>query len=231
MPKRKKQGWPEGDRAFSLYAQRVGDTPREHLQWALRHVETPPGQRTPGDRENLRMEIAALIARRPVPPIYSGVLMGDDKGLDAPSDDEVVQILGAFNEMLTAALNREKVPVATVKLSRFLSWHPASERFVPDERVKDIEDTWLLSARWLIGQDIEKAGHLLKECPAHAPRGEPGETCKTLFVAKRPNQTYCSGTCQTRAATRAYRRVDDTPVFRERMKSKVKASRKSRKEV
>ena len=229
MPRRKKRGWPEGDRAFSLYAQRVGDTPRDHLQWALRQVETQSNQRTPGDTENLRMEIAAFIARRPVPPVYSGVLTGDDRGVDAPSDDEVTQILGAFDEMLMATLNREKVPVATVKLSRFLFWHAGSERFVTDERVKG-EDNWLLSARWLLGQAIEKAGHLLKECPAPAPRGEPGETCKTLFVAKRPNQTYCSGTCQTRAATRAYRSGEATPVAQERKKAKEKTSRKLRKE-
>ncbi len=230
MLKTKKQGWPEGDRAFSLYAQRVGDTAREHLQWALRQVETPPGQRTPGDTENLRKEIAAFIARRPVPPVYSGVLTGDDKGVDVPSDGDVAEILDAFDKMLMAALRRERIPVATVPLSRSLIWYPSSEGFIALDNVKK-EESWSMRARWVLGRDIEKAGHLLKKCPAPAPRGEPGEICGTLFVARRPNQTYCSATCQTRAATRAYRSGEVTPVVQERMKTKEKASGKPRKEV
>lgn len=227
MSKRENQGRAAIERVLQLCAPRVGSTPQDRLRWALGHVEVPLSERTPGDIENLRMEIVYFIhARRPVRPVFSGVLVADDKGtVDAPSDREVAQILEVFDGLLKAALHRETVSVATVKLFRFLVWDPSSEEFVARETPKD-EETWLLSSRWLLGQDIEKAGHLVKTCPAPAPRREPGDTCGRTFVAKRPNQTYCSATCQTRASTYATRRGEETPVVRERRADRSRNQRK-----
>ncbi len=214
MGRKKKVTWPAGEAAWRLYAERVGDTPRAHLEWALRQIESY--QLTPADRENQRLEIAAFVARRQVKPVWTGVLEGSDEKVDAPTDKEVKQVLEGFRVMLTAAKERREVHIGQIKIRRVAQWAelPAN-KYVRYEIHDEVEsdETWELRARVVLGRAIGKAGHLLKECPAPAPRGEPGDTCGTWFVAKRPNQEYCSATCQSRASTRAARTGTDTPVM------------------
>ena len=54
----------------------------------------------------------------------------------------------------------------------------------------------------------------MRTCPAPKIRGKAGETCDLPFHPKRPNQVYCSATCQSRANTRASRTDTETPHMR-----------------
>jgi hypothetical protein len=226
---RMQRQWPEGDRAFSLYYERVGRTPREHLRWALALVDRPGGWKafTPGDKDNLRLELATFAGKNAELPGYGGIT-GSAGKVDTPTDEVAQQILEAFDNMLGAAIRRESISLGLITVEREIYWWEKTGQFLRWE-VAVRTAGWMLRARLALGRAIVEAGHLLKVCPAPAPRGEQGKTCDTRFVASRPNQAYCSAKCQTRAATRAYRSGESTAVAQERA-AKLEASRKSRKE-
>ena len=143
--------------------------------------------------------------------------------------------LGLFDEMLGAAIRREQINAGTFRIRETLYWWewPASSRalgrrqdtyYLGSEVFGVVE--WKHLARRALAYAIRDAGYLLKACPAPASRGEAGESCGTLFVANRPNQEYCSATCQTRASTRAARRGEETPVVRKRREQAATKKRK-----
>ena len=131
-----------------------------------------------------------------------------------------------FDEMLWAAIRRE--PIIEDPPSRCeIRWDDSDGIFV--QIVNPFEFSgWLGRARAYFLRTVLIGGHLLKICPAPTSRGKDGELCDTRFVASRPNQAYCSARCQTRAATRAYRSGDSTPVAK-MLTAKDRAGRKSRK--
>ena len=131
-----------------------------------------------------------------------------------------------FDEMLWAAIRRE--PIIEDPPSRCeIRWDDSDGIFV--QIVNPFEFSgWLGRASAYFLRTVLIGGHLLKICPAPTSRGKDGELCDTRFVASRPNQAYCSARCQTRAATRAYRSGDSTPVAK-MLTAKDRAGRKSRK--
>lgn len=229
--------WPHGDEAYYPYLTRLG---RERdgedrsvaLRWALSLVDKPGGWNglTPGDRQNLRMEIGCFAGS--IYQTNNGRVLPIDDIPPPPTEKEVQQVLLMFDEMLWAAIRREPVVYEDVRGKKRLVW-----RYLPGvgERY-DYEFHFSPKRRWLEMASIELTvaihdyGHLLKLCPAPASRGKDGEVCDTRFVASRPNQAYCSARCQTRAATRAYRSGDSTPVAK-MLAAKDRESRKSKKGV
>ena len=202
---------------FHLYSERVGRTGQERLRWALSIVDKPGGWRafTPGDRLNLRLELLT----------FMGLGIGlDMRRLEAgeepigahgrivpPTEAEVGQILEMFDKLLVAAIRREDIVLDPSPAKRTLQWLEQDGHY--GVRTDHIEKAgWIYYARKELVDAIGESGHLLKICPAPAKRGKEGETCNTRFVARRPNQAYCSARCQTRAASRAYRSGDSTPV-------------------
>jgi hypothetical protein len=168
------------------------------------------------------------------PPFWTGILEGEDGKVDTPADEDVKAVLNGFDVMLAAVKERREVPVGRFQARRVVRWlnFPAQKcvRYMIRDEVES-NQTWELRARVRLARVIEEAGHLLKECPAPAPRGEAGDTCGIWFVASRPNQEYCSATCQSRATTRAQRTGTDTPVMakkRDEAGVKLKRARKSK---
>src|SRR5262249_30742510 len=95
------------------------------------------------------------------------------------------------------------VDLGSVNVKAHLVWSTGRQRFLV---VTDLPSaSWSTRVLRSIGRRLEAHGHLLKECPAPGVRAKAGETCGAWFVAGRPNQNYCSGTCQSRAATRNFR--------------------------
>ena len=180
---------------------RIGETPRERLEWAVRMVQKNPRTMMPGDWSNARQEIAVFVAVQPDGRIDC------DKRIDVPSDAETRATLRAFGDAIKKVVLREPVPLASFTSKVELHWFPAHQRFIERERT---ETKWLTRAMRALGRLILDHGHLIKECPALAPRGKEGDKCGRWFVATRPRQEYCSTRCQTRASTRASREDTDT---------------------
>jgi hypothetical protein len=83
------------------------------------------------------------------------------------------------------------------------------------------EQEWPDLAAIALDRLIGVHGHLVKECPAPAIRAKAEEICGRWFVAKRPNQDYCSSTCQSRASTRATRGGTQTAAVRRRVTTTI----------
>lgn len=177
-------------------------TLRDRLAWAVALVQREPREMTPGDRENLRLGLWAF-------PIY---LPSDRIGLLPPDEQEVREILKRFGDMIAKAARREEIE-RRGKPPLILSWNSQTGRYTELARLADPDacerTLWIL---------LREYGHLVKDCPAPAVRAKAGETCGVRFVAKRPNQDYCSATCQSRASTRAARAGTETPAARLRGK-------------
>jgi hypothetical protein len=251
MPQEQRDGRLEDVEELLLYLRRIGRTPQEQLRWALASVERPGGWKglTRGDRENLRLELAAFaglstgLPHNPShwgPPGSADEIVINPRRLDpktlkefslalsllaVPNDKQAREILEAFDEMFWAAIRREPITFDAVTVERKLLWHEEVGRYSSSEATRK-STNWSLRAQLALGRAIANSGHLLKLCPAPASRGGEGATCDTRFVAGRPNQAYCSARCQTRAATRAYRSGDSTPVAK-LLAAKDRAGRKA----
>ncbi len=221
MPKRReKPKWAAGERAMEIYYANVGSSPRQNMEWALSRVEKNPSEYTPGALQDLLQEIAVFCRFKSKVPGQGAISGGsDDEAIDAPTEAEAREVLDIFLEMLGKAIRRERIHAGTLKIREEVFWWiwpksslalgPKRDQYMLSSRVVDAVE-WKDLARRAIAHAIVQAGHLLKECPAPAPRGDAGEVCGNWFVAKRPNQEYCSATCQTRASTRAARKAEET---------------------
>lgn len=193
-------------------SRRIGTAPRDRLAWVVRIVQQNPTEWTPGDRENLKLELAGFYhseSRAQGMPYY-------------PADDEVKETLQAFRKAIERAVHRERISAGEIigeiigrrfragEVLTFLSavWDASAGRFVAWDG-----DTaeWPTRVMFTLVRLLVEWGHLVKECPAPASRGREGEACGVWFVANRPTQEYCSGTCQSRASTRAVREGTETP--------------------
>jgi hypothetical protein len=183
--------------AWHAILDRVGWSPLDRLRWAVRSVER--GHRlTAGEQEDLRAELAVFAGLGPV----GGGAEWEDGQIRKPQADEVQPILSEIGRLLQAAVNRERVLVARRVADLSLTWDARAGRFM--EWDDDEDDDWSLRARRVLARLLREYGHLLKECPAPAPKEHDG-TCETWFVATRPRQGFCSPRCQSRAATRRFR--------------------------
>lgn len=230
------EAWKKAVEFVEFVHRRIGTTPRDRLAWVVGLVQRNPKEMTPGDRENLGLELAGFYhfeARaKGEPYIYS--------------DEEVQEVLRAFGVVIERAVQRERISVGGIMqevekafagkggrpqhphrpgdilTDLAVVWDDQGGRFIPWEAEVA---AWTTRAVRALVRLIMGYGHLVKECPAPAPRGEEGETCGTWFVAKRPNQEYCSATCQSRATTRANRTGSDTPVMAKRRAMAEEAAR------
>jgi hypothetical protein len=97
---------------------------------------------------------------------------------------------------------RDQIPLSSK--TSYLAWFPGHKYrkpayYISTEYQYELEP---IVFGELVRQ-IQEYGHLIKKCPAQAIRAAKGETCGKWFLAKRPNQDYCSATCVSRKTTRA----------------------------
>lgn len=182
-------------------------TPRDQLAWAIRLAKPGPPAVTEDDWWDLRQDLVRFAEARPVFGQAGYEIFAGRKAVgvrrewaSTPSQDEAEQTLTAFQEIFTAVIRRQRADLGKIETRPALLWAKDVNRFVLKESGAGIVDRAVL----VLARLLEEFGHLVKECPAPAPRGTR-KACGTWFVASRPNQTYCSARCQSRATTRASR--------------------------
>lgn len=189
-------------RAREVALDRIGRTPRERLAWVVSLAEKAPKDFLPGDWENLRLELAVFCSYGPS-GFYEAGLAARGGEIVRPSVEEAKQLHTMLGEMILLAIQRKRIPLGSVTREPVVSWDNRGKRFLWAE--VPYRKGWSLRAKEVLAALLVDFGHLVKECPAPAPRGQEGEACGTWFVAGRPNQDYCTPQCRSRATTRMYR--------------------------
>ncbi len=162
--------------------------------WVLRFAQKDLRTLTAGDWYNLRLELAAFIL--PFQETKEDVTL--------PSRHEVRQIHQRFRAVLS-----ELIRVGRVKIGGYRSIElirdqtGATSILIQPSSSASPTQPYLLYLSILLFERRD----LVKACPAPAPRGARGESCGQWFLARRPNQVYCSRRCQTRASTRTFRQA------------------------
>jgi len=180
-------------RAIDAALDRIGHTGQERLEWLLRRVHEPP--QTPEGVAAFERDI-----------YFYGVLgsvlgFGSADGVSAPPKGYGKRILEKFHDTFSRVIARDQIPLSSK--TSCLAWFPGHKSrkpayYISTEYQYELEPI-------VFGElirDIQEYGHLIKQCPAPAVRAAKGETCGKWFLAKRPNQDYCSATCVSRKTTR-----------------------------
>lgn len=179
---------------------RVGLTDRDRLTWLVGAVQKRLAELPPGERSDLRQALFFyMVVDLRLKP---GEMNLGPPGEEIPplTDLELRDLLAYCEGMLRAVARRQKLnaPGRGVEREhlvwdgegRYIFWELYSTR------------SWKEWARVALWRQVAAYGHMVKECPAPARRGKPGEVCGLLFMAKRPNQDFCSSTCRGRAGVR-----------------------------
>lgn len=192
---------------------RVGGTPHQRLDWAVRFAYRPLDGLTRGDWSNVRLELTAfagvLIREHDVDEVGRRSLTRRRPERDAPagySPEDVQTLHREFARIIGDLLRSDRVDVGmyelTLTIERFPVPPAGSTRPV---RLTTSFPPGTSRATHVLAHLLGLYGHLVKECPAPLARGARDERCGRWFVAARPNQVYCSARCQSRATTRASR--------------------------
>ncbi len=185
---------------------RVGTTPAQRLDWAIRLGSRDLNTLTPGDWANLRLELTAFAdvlirQRRDQRKMREG-----RSGAALFSHAEVREVHREFSRIIGRLLRADSVTVGTYEITLSLERWPASEAGSSSSvRLTTTFPPGTTRATHVLAHLLGIYGHLVKECPAPALRRAPDERCGRWFLARRPNQVYCGARCQSRATTRASR--------------------------
>jgi hypothetical protein len=224
---------------------RVGRTAAARLQWVLDFARRPLEGLTDGDWSNLRRELVAFHLTS-VPPQWArrpkATALLEQRAtnpetfpidpVELPSRDDVRRIQEALRRLADDFLHKGEARIPPLKT--FLVGLRSKGRF-PGGVIQVPEDPGVTSVdgvpvfnlvnetlgqlallNLLVGFDA-----LVRECP------EP--KCRRWFVAGRRNQLYCGVRCQTRAATRAWRKAHGkTSKTSQKSRSRPKDGRKRR---
>lgn len=209
MRGKRDKGTAEGEMGPAVLAtlRRIGFTPRDCLMWLVEVVQKRFADLPPGEREDLRLALVLYVSTDPARK--SGDFSAEfttyrREAQNFPTDAEVQEILVHFEGVLRAVARRERLTAPSRRReSEYLAWNDKAERYSYGEVYS--KRTWKEGVRFTLWRQLENCGHLVKECRAPRRRGKPGEVCGLLFVAKRPNQDFCSSTCRGRAGVRAVR--------------------------
>jgi hypothetical protein len=182
----------EAIRVLEAAKDRIGHTQKDRLEWLTRMAYEPP--RTPEAWANFErdifflgtldgyLEVAAIKSiRLPVLPVDFGK-----------------RVMGRLQPILKKAIARE--PIQFRNPLHTLTWNATVNIFMWGSG-REAYDHWNI-LDYCLQNAIRDYGELLKRCPAPAVRAKKGETCGRWFLAKRPNQEYCSATCVSRKTTR-----------------------------
>ena len=175
-------------------SQRIEAENGRRVGWVLRFAQKDLRNMTAGDWYNLRLDLAAFIL--PFQKTKEDVTL--------PSRHEVRQIHQRFRAVLS-----ELIRVGRVKIGGYRSIELVREQTGATTMLVHASSSASPTQPYILYLSILlfERQHLVKACPAPAPRGARGESCGQWFLARRPNQVYCSRRCQTRASTRAFRQA------------------------
>ncbi len=204
----------------------LGRTPKERLAWAIDFVQKDLRALTPGDWLNLRSHLSAfawtdvLSSVSPLLRSHRG-LMVERLRYALASEEEARQAHETFRQILDRVIRQTRVDLGHYRVQLVLSrretasgWvmdphissvHPVKQAASTLTTVADFTEAPVTRATFVLAHLLGPYAHLVKACPAPASRRAGGGRCGRWFLAKRPNQNYCSHQCQARAATRAHR--------------------------
>ncbi|MFB3816165.1 MAG: hypothetical protein ACE147_00760 [Candidatus Methylomirabilales bacterium] len=194
---------------------------RRVLAWLVGAVQQRLQDLPPGERADLRFALTIYAHLDPGPQLTElAVKWWAGSGAeDFPrqlTDQEAQELLRYLESILRAAARRERITAPSRgRESEYLEWNKQTGRYFFGERYS--KRTSKEAARVALWRQLAVYGHLIRECPAPARRGKVGETCGLLFMAKRPDQEFCSSTCRSRAGVR---KVRDEEKRRRRMQGK-----------
>lgn len=189
---------------------RVGLTGRDRLQWAVAFAQRDLDALTPGEWMDLLMELRVFLAS-PYPQDFAGIDAALRQLRPRPprlpltvifkpriTEEDAKEIQTAFRDILQQLITSQWgiIEMPPLSIGIYYTHHPERpsrtrvllEASTPDVTVK---------ARYVLTYLLGAHGELLRQCP------EPA--CRRIFVASRPNQSYCSSRCLSRAGTRTYR--------------------------
>jgi hypothetical protein len=198
---------------------RLGKTPLDRLHWAVDFAGKDLGALTPGDWLNLQLELEVFSTTHAAVPFqqepfsFPHPRVEDVFDVDplhgskqmVRSDEEVRRVHQEFRRIFSDLIRTGQSDLGLFKFRLI-----ASRRKGPTGKerasllIKGLSnhvehDTYMLADL------LRMYGHLVKACPAPAPRSREVVECGAWFVADRPNKTYCSRRCQSRATTKVYR--------------------------
>ncbi len=203
---------------------RVGRTPMERLEWAVRFAQADLNGLSRGDWLNLRLELTA----------FGGILIREhdrhsqfrlqERRTSAAREDPIVyaerdvgELHGEFARIVGRLLQNDSVTVGSYQVTLTVErWPVAATNVGRPVRLRTSFPPGTSRATHVLAHLLGMYGHLLKQCPAPLARGARDDRCGRWFLARRPNQVYCGARCQSRATTRASREVAGQPRRRAR---------------
>lgn len=175
-------------------SQRIEAENGRRVGWAVRFAQKDLRNMTAGDWYNLRLDLAAFILP----------FQGTKEDVTLLSRHEVRQLHQRFRAVLS-----ELIRVGRVKIGGYRSIELVREQTGATTMLVKASSSASPTQPYILYLSILlfERQHLVKACPAPALRDTRGESCGQWFLARRPNQVYCSRRCQTRESTRAFRQA------------------------
>ncbi|HEX7124885.1 MAG TPA: hypothetical protein VF406_03800 [Thermodesulfobacteriota bacterium] len=183
--------------------ERVSQNRRARLEWALDFAQRRLDQLPEPAWLATQAEVAAF--SRP-----SGGWFDQPVERSVAAEDEIRQTQQAFRKIFLALIGTRRATLGPYRFEEVITTRPSvgAEVAPVSESGTTVEYRGLKHDKlmtFLLARSLEEYAHLIRVCPAPAPRREPGEVCGRWFLAERSNQAYCSPQCQSRTATRRSR--------------------------
>ncbi len=186
--------------ALAEAMRRVGRDSKDRLQWVLGFAQRDLGNLTPGDWENLRLELPAF-ATSPVVwehlrATLDRIPLVQNSLVPALTETEITQLQGEVRGLLDRLYKHGTARIGPLSVTYQVSRQEGTPAFTMPGVLPASPGDFRSRVLQTMAELLLGYGDHLKVCEAK---------CGRWFVAGRPNQVYCSLRCQSRAKTRQYR--------------------------
>ena len=187
--------------AMAEAMRRVGRGHKERLQWLLDFAQRELGHLTPGDWQNLRLELPAF-ATSPVAwerlwATLDRISLPQTSVVPALTEAEITDLQGEVRGLLDRLYRHGTSSVGPLSVTYRLSRQKGAPAFTIPGVLPASPGDFRSRVLQTLAEILLGYGDLLQVCPE--------AKCGRWFVAGRPKQVYCSLLCQSRAKTRQYR--------------------------
>ncbi len=187
--------------ALAEAMRRVGRDSKDRLQWVLGFAQRDLGNLTPGDWENLRLELPAF-ATSPVVwehlrATLDRIPSAQKSLVPALTEKEITQLQGEVRGLLDRLYKHGTARIGPLSVTYQVSRQEGTPAFTMPGVIPAFPGDFRSRVLQTMAELLLGYGGLLKLCPE--------AKCRRWFVAGRPNQKHCSLRCQSRAKTRQYR--------------------------
>ncbi len=187
--------------AMAEAMRRVGRGHKERLQWLLDFAQRELGHLTPGDWQNLRLELPAFatspVAWERLRATLDRISLPQTSVVPALTEAEITDLQGEVRGLLDRLYRHGRTEIGPLSLSYRISGREDASAFTIPGVLPGSPGDFRSRVLQTLAELLVGYGDLLQVCPE--------EKCGRWFVAGRPKQVYCSLLCQSRAKTRQYR--------------------------